>query len=329
MTRAALKLCHEIEQLFARLVRLTSPGQCNQSRILRAQKKRNSLINRGLNEFPEESAIWYQFKSFACSQHSANLRYLLLGYRHAKRRRNIREQMNAARFLAEEYAERKEHRTQALKWLNILELLGQKCEGRGLKKWCESAKHSILETLNPSPQKASSTQKFYLPQTFGAPSAILQLKNNCGPLIIWSVLKYFKRRANAADIIKHCHYDPAHGTHAIGIAICLKHYNLEVSYHGSDHDTPENDELFLFRQAHSIGIPIQTALTLNDLAKHISNKHVPIVCYEARQGGHFAAITKVTPEKVNLHLGVKRELSRKTFLKNWNNNVFHANCVLV
>jgi hypothetical protein len=332
MTRDAKKLNDEINGLFFKLVTLTARKRQNLRSIARVKRTRESLLKKALRNHPEETPQWYQLKAFSCSRHSQSLLYLHRSYRYAKNKGALDEQMKAARFIAQDYAEMRGHRGQALKWLKTVDRIAADCKPtRRLKRWVQGVHKDIEEYLQEHlPSKTPpSPYRLFLPRNFIVPSTIKKLDGNCGPLIAWSVLSHFKKRVKATDIIESCAYVPGAGTHSIGIAVCLRLQGLEIAYHANKDPNPEPDELPLFAKAKALGIPVLPALTLDSLLEQVILGHVPIVCYKTKGSGHFAAITGIEGNKLTLHFGVRYRMTRQTFLKNWRAPGFNATCVLV
>lgn len=332
MTRDAKKLNDEINGLFIKLVTLTARRRHNHRSIARLERAREHLIQKALRDHPEETPVWYQLKAFSCSRHSTSLRYLHLSYRHARKSGDINEQMNAARFIALDYAEMRKRKGQSLKWLKTMDRLAADSKPtRRLKRWVQGVHKDIEEHLQEHlPSKTPpSPYRLFLPWAFTTPKAIKKLDGNCGPLIAWSVLAHFKKRVKSSEIIESCAHVPGAGTHSIGIAVCLRQQGLEVAYHANKDPNPEPDEQPLFAKASALGIPVLPALTLDSLLEQVILGHVPIVCYKTKDSGHFAAVTGIEDNKLSLHFGIRYQMSRQTFLKNWNAPGFNATCVLV
>jgi hypothetical protein len=132
------------------------------------------------------------------------------------------------------------------------------------------------------------------PGYYEAPSALLALDGNCGPMSVWLLLRHFRRRTSSERIIRLCRYTKRHGTFTIALAIALREYGLRVDFHTEEDPAPLPFERRLYKKAERSGVVVRDALPVNELLHRIRCGEVAIVYFETDVGnGHFTPLIGV------------------------------------
>src|SRR5215204_4373283 len=101
------------------------------------------------------------------------------------------------------------------------------------------------------------------PDYWDAPFQLLQLDGSCGVITAWGVLKYFRKRASSARLIKSCRYTKKHGTFTIALAVALREHGLTVKFFSEPDPNPNAIEKSCYRLAEKLGVQIYRAISLS------------------------------------------------------------------
>jgi hypothetical protein len=168
------------------------------------------------------------------------------------------------------------------------------------------------------------------PKYSEAPTALLQLEGNCGPVTIWATLKYFKKRVSSQRIIEACRYTKKHGTFAIAMAIALNKFGLDVSFYTEPDPKPHLIERQCYKLCRSLGITINSAANLNFLRSQIRQSRLPILLYDSADGtGHFSPLLGIIGRKLILPFDQQNGLYISDFQNRWKAKGICRQCIIV
>lgn len=151
-----------------------------------------------------------------------------------------------------------------------------------------------------------------------APPALLALDGHCGLLAAWQVLRHFSRRVPASRIVPACGYTKRYGVFTIGLAAGLADLGLDVAFHSEPDPRVRAPERSCYSRARALGIPIEGALSLDQLLLTRRRRAVPIVFYDTPSGeGHFSPLIGERHGRLQLPLDDDRTVRRDDFLRRW------------
>jgi hypothetical protein len=143
-----------------------------------------------------------------------------------------------------------------------------------------------------------------LPADFDAPDELLDTGDSgCGPVVTWQVLRYFALDISPGEIIAACRYDHEVGTYAIGIAVALAQFGLQVEFLTDRDPAPNPVEVELYAVAAALGVAVTGGATLTQLAPRLDGSTVAVVMYRDELGapyGHFTPVVAVNGKVVHL-----------------------------
>lgn len=168
------------------------------------------------------------------------------------------------------------------------------------------------------------------PSYWDAPSQLLMLDGCCGLVTAWGLLKYFKRRASVAKLIKACRYTQKHGTFMIALAVAFQEFGLSVTFYSDFDPDPSLIERRCFLIADRVGIRIEPSIRLNALLTQISSRSIPVALFNTLEGhGHISPLLGVEGRNVILPYSEEKLMPKRVFLKQWNEPEIFRQCMVV
>lgn len=168
-----------------------------------------------------------------------------------------------------------------------------------------------------------------MPDFTKAPTALSRLPGHCGPMSVWLILRYFRKRVGAARIIRACRHTERHGCYSIGLALALDEFGLRVAFHTDTDLEIEPLEARCYQRARRRGIPIGPPLCLSELQQAVRG-HLAIVYLAGRGGeGHFSPLVEFRRGQAVLPYTDRGRLPVKTFERCWSGPGFPRQCVLI
>jgi hypothetical protein len=178
----------------------------------------------------------------------------------------------------------------------------------------------------PRPMTMTFSSNF--PSPWDAPAAILGLESHCGPLVIWGIARYFRRRVSAGRIVRDCNHTSRDGVATICIAVSLARLGLTVQFFTDPDPSPRRDEKRCYGAAERLGVRL--APSLNRLLSVTTNGCIPIVFFMTPEGdGHFSPLLGEDKNDLILPYTDTGRIDRRTFLRSWRADGILRQCLLV
>jgi hypothetical protein len=158
------------------------------------------------------------------------------------------------------------------------------------------------------------------PSYWSAPYSLLRFDGPCGLISVWGVLKYFKKRRQAAYILEACRYTKKYGTFTVAMATALRRRGLSVTFYTERDNHLTKIEQQCYRLAVELGVHIKPALQLTTLMTLIDDQHIAILYFNTSQGqGHFSPCLGQARGKLILPYTQETLISKRDFLPRWAN----------
>jgi hypothetical protein len=155
------------------------------------------------------------------------------------------------------------------------------------------------------------------PPPSAAPRGLWALPANCGPLVVWSLLRHFRRRVRTEEILSRCRWSSRFGTFTIGMALGLSELGFTVAMYTDPDPAPSVPERRLYAVARRRHLPIRPAVPLASLLDQLSPLCIPIVFYNETGGdGHFSPFLGIRRGRLDLPYA-NSLLSRRAFTRRW------------
>lgn len=168
------------------------------------------------------------------------------------------------------------------------------------------------------------------PSSSDAPLELLLLDGNCGPVTLWGVLKYFKKRASTTQIIEACRHTKKYGAFTIGLAVALHDSGLSVRFYSDPDPNPPFIEARFYRMAVQKDIQIERAISLSSLLSRIDKENIGVVFYNTVENrGHFSPLLGVKDGELVLPYSNEGFIASKKFLKLWKAPEIFRQCLIV
>lgn len=162
------------------------------------------------------------------------------------------------------------------------------------------------------------------------PKRLDRYPGNCGPVSVWMVLKYFRKRCCSDHLIESCGYTKECGCFTAGLALALNEYGLKVSFHSDPDDDPDPLEQKACELGRQKGVMMQPALDLPDLLKEITPARIAIVALDTDDGvGHFSPLLGAVRDMLVVPNIEGEHLPIDEFLKKWDSPGNLRQCLLV
>lgn len=112
------------------------------------------------------------------------------------------------------------------------------------------------------------------------PQSLVNLDANCGVFAVWMVLQHHGVNMDIAELVKICRHDDGDGTFTIALAVALKKMGFDVSFHSDQDPNIDAIERMSYREAKALKIPVQAALSYQEIQTAILNGKMVIVYYD-------------------------------------------------
>ncbi len=167
------------------------------------------------------------------------------------------------------------------------------------------------------------------PSIWSVPSKLLSLDGNCGPIAVWGVLRYFKKRISSRRIIKMCRHTQDHGSFTIALALALRERGLSVDFFTEPDKDPHPIERACYRRAGQLGIQINEAISLEAVLTKLTHRTIPILFFDtAERTGHFSPLTGIDGDNLILPYSQEGFLSKEEFSNRWNGKGVLKQCLV-
>ena len=168
------------------------------------------------------------------------------------------------------------------------------------------------------------------PKYEDAPLPLMQLDGNCGPVTVWAILKYFRKRVSSKTIVTACRHTKKHGTFTIAMALALREFGRRVIFYTEPDPAPQLIEKRCYKLAQEAGIPINNAIAIKSLCAAIRRDCLPIVFYDTVSGmGHFSPLIGFQGNKLLLPFDENQEITITDFNQRWNAPGIYRQCLVV
>ena len=170
------------------------------------------------------------------------------------------------------------------------------------------------------------------PMTDDAPAALWRLDGHCGPLAVWGILRYFKKRRAVEQLIRACRHTKKHGTFAIALALALREHGLSITFHSQTDPAPNRIERQCYALAERAGVVLAGAIELEAVLEQISTKCIPIFLYNTDQNnGHFSPAVGVDRGRVILPYASEAQtrMEKAELLCRWSAPDIYRQCIVV
>jgi hypothetical protein len=155
-----------------------------------------------------------------------------------------------------------------------------------------------------------------LPSLFDAPLPIIATESHCALITAWVVIRCFGLQTSRRRIMRSCHHSVREGVFSIALACALREHGLDVQFHTETDPSPSPIEMRLYARAARLGIPILSAISIQNLLDHAQSDHVPIVLFQRpREGAHFAILVGSTRAYLTFH--DQPRMTPSTFERAW------------
>lgn len=131
------------------------------------------------------------------------------------------------------------------------------------------------------------------------PESLVNLDANCGVFAVWMVLQHHGIQMDIAELIKVCRYDHADGTFTIALAVALKKLGFDVSFHSDKDPNIDALERMSYKEAKTLKIPVQSALSYQEIQTAILNGKMVIVYYDTLAGvGNQSLVYSIDQQEI-------------------------------
>ncbi|NWK74329.1 peptidase C39 [Acinetobacter cumulans] len=130
------------------------------------------------------------------------------------------------------------------------------------------------------------------------PEALLKLKSNSGVYAVWMVLQHYGIQADIQRLVKITGYD-GEGAFSIGLALALQKLGCKTSFHTAPDPDKQPKEIEYYQEAKQLNIPIQAALSYEQIKEKIDQGYFVIVYYDTVEGvGHHSLVYSMNSREI-------------------------------
>lgn len=116
------------------------------------------------------------------------------------------------------------------------------------------------------------------------PESLLNLDANCGVFALWMIFQQHGVQMDISELIKISGHENEEGTFTIALAIALKKFGFDVTFYTDEDPNITHNEMLYYEQAYALNIPIQTALSEQEIKTQFDAGKFVIVYYDTLQG---------------------------------------------
>lgn len=166
------------------------------------------------------------------------------------------------------------------------------------------------------------------PGYLDAPTSLLALEGNCGPISVWLVLRHLRMRTSSERIIRLCRYSRRHGTFTIALAVALREHGLKVDFHSEEDPFPMPIERQMYKIAQKSGIVLGNPLPVDELLGRIRGGEVAIVYFKTdNANGHFSPLIGIAGRRLVLPYTDMGAMDVEEFEERWTAPGFCRQCI--
>jgi hypothetical protein len=163
-----------------------------------------------------------------------------------------------------------------------------------------------------------------------APAALHAVDGNCGLLVAWGVLTYFRKPCSVRGLARACMYTKKHGVFAIALAVALHERGLRVTFHTDADPNPKRIERTCYARASVLGLPVKKAIRLADLLSSVRSNQIAVVLYDSPRGdAHFSPLLGRRLDRLVLPYDDDGGLDLQTFNRRWRAPEVLRQCMIV
>lgn len=130
------------------------------------------------------------------------------------------------------------------------------------------------------------------------PEALLKLRANSGVYAAWMVLQHYGVQTDIAGLAKLCGYD-GEGTYSIGLALALHKLDCQVVFHTAPDPDKQPKEIDYYAEAQQLQIPVQSALSYEQIKQKLDQGYFVIVYYDTPEGiGHHSLVYSINSQEI-------------------------------
>ena len=112
------------------------------------------------------------------------------------------------------------------------------------------------------------------------PESLVNLEANCGLYAIWMLFQHHGVDVDVNALIQATKYDYEEGTYTIALAIALQKFGFKVSFYTDEDLYIEEKERDMYEQAKQLKIPVQPALSYQQIKQATEQGKFVIVYYD-------------------------------------------------
>ena len=131
------------------------------------------------------------------------------------------------------------------------------------------------------------------------PEQLQNLPANCGVFAVWMVLQHYAVEIDITKLIQICGYDDEDGTFGIGLAVGLQQLGFAVTLHGDEDLDVHEKELGCYAVAKQLQLPIEPALSYQQIQAIVAQGKLVIVYYDTVQGvGNHSLVYSINAQEI-------------------------------
>lgn len=116
------------------------------------------------------------------------------------------------------------------------------------------------------------------------PQSLAELEANGGIFAIWKLFQHYGVDLIIEDLVQLCRHSPDEGTYGIALAVALKKLGLDVTFYTEHDPDPQTTELYFYREASKLNIPVEGVLSYQGICQAIQQGQFVIVYYDTLDG---------------------------------------------
>ncbi|RKG30551.1 cysteine peptidase family C39 domain-containing protein [Acinetobacter tianfuensis] len=130
------------------------------------------------------------------------------------------------------------------------------------------------------------------------PEALLKLKSNSGVYAVWMVMQHYGIQADISRLAELCGYD-GEGAYTVGLALALQKLGCKTAFHTDPDPDCQPQEVEYYAEAKQLQIPIQSALTYEQIKLKLEQGYFIIVYYDTPEGeGHHSLVYSINSQEI-------------------------------
>jgi hypothetical protein len=147
---------------------------------------------------------------------------------------------------------------------------------------------------------------------------------------MWMVLRHFRKRTSARQIIRRCRHTKKTGTFTIAMAVALRESGLQVEFHTDRDADPRPIERQLYTRAKQLNIQVCDPLTIEQLAARIRGRTIAIVYYDTDEhNGHFSPLIAFRNSRLILPYSDCGSMQIAEFEAKWSAPKICRQCIII